>query len=78
MPAGTNTTGNFDIARSIIRMKPARLATQGMPAAGTQRLSDISDTARAALIEMRRVLGVLREDTQAETADGTRSRHYAS
>jgi len=40
-----------------------------MPTAGAQKLLDIGDTARAALTEMRRLLGVLREDTQAETAD---------
>ena len=37
----------------------------GMPAAGAQRLSAIGDTARAALTEMRRLLGVLREDTRS-------------
>jgi signal transduction histidine kinase len=37
-----------------------------MPAAGAQRLSAIGDTARAALTEMRRLLGVLREDTGDE------------
>jgi len=40
-----------------------------MPAAGAQRLSEIGDTARAGLTEMRRLLGVLREDAQAEAAD---------
>jgi len=40
-----------------------------MPAAGAQRLSAIGDTARAALTEMRRLLGVLREDTRATVAD---------
>nr|BFE79095.1 hypothetical protein GCM10020093_016960 [Planobispora longispora] len=40
-----------------------------MPAAGAERLSAIGDTARAALTEMRRLLGVLREDAGAEAAD---------
>jgi signal transduction histidine kinase len=40
-----------------------------MPAAGAQRLSSIGDTARAALTEMRRLLGVLREDTRGDPAD---------
>ena len=57
------------ISMVVVQAETARLTTQGMPAAGAQRLSDISDTARTALTEMRRVLGVLREDTQAETAD---------
>ena len=38
-----------------------------MPAAGAQRLSAIGDTARSALTEMRRLLGVLREDADADT-----------
>jgi signal transduction histidine kinase len=57
------------ISMVVVQAETARLTTQGMPAAGAQRLSDIGDTARTALTEMRRVLGVLREDTQAETAD---------
>jgi len=45
------------------------MATPGMAAAGAQRLSAIGDTARAALTEMRRLLGILREDVQPEAAD---------
>ncbi len=52
-----------------VQAETARLATPGMPAAGAQQLSAIGDTARAALTEMRRLLGVLREDSGAETAD---------
>jgi signal transduction histidine kinase len=37
-----------------------------MPAAGAQRLSAIGDTARTALTEMRRLLGVLREDADTD------------
>jgi signal transduction histidine kinase len=40
-----------------------------MPAAGAQRLSSIGDTARAALTEMRRLLGVLREDTETDVVE---------
>jgi signal transduction histidine kinase len=48
-----------------VQAETARLATPGMPAAGAQRLLEIGDTARAGLTEMRRLLGVLREDAQA-------------
>jgi signal transduction histidine kinase len=48
-----------------VQAETARLTTPGMPAAGAQRLSAIGDTARAALTEMRRLLGVLREDTRS-------------
>ncbi|MGH8888633.1 MAG: sensor histidine kinase [Acidothermaceae bacterium] len=50
------------ISMVAVQAETARLATPGMPAAGAQRLSAIGDTARAALTEMRRLLGVLRED----------------
>ena len=40
-----------------VQAETARLTTAGMPAAGAQRLSAIGDTARAALTEMRRLLG---------------------
>ena len=45
-----------------------------MPAAGAKRLSAIGDTARAALTEMRRLLGVLREDADTGVAVGSRNR----
>ena len=48
-----------------VQAETARLATPGMPAAGAQRLREIGDTARTGLTEMRRLLGVLREDAQA-------------
>jgi signal transduction histidine kinase len=57
------------ISMVAVQAETARLATPGMPAAGAQRLSAIGDTARSALTEMRRLLGVLREDAQAGTAD---------
>ena len=55
------------ISMIAVQAETARLTTTGMPAAGAQRLSAIGDTARAALTEMRRLLGVLREDTLAAT-----------
>jgi signal transduction histidine kinase len=57
------------ISMIAVQAETARLATPGMPAAGAQRLSAIGDTARAALTEMRRLLGVLREDTATVLAD---------
>jgi signal transduction histidine kinase len=56
------------ISMIAVQTETARLTTPGMPAAGAQRLSEIGDTARAGLTEMRRLLGVLREDAQAEAA----------
>ncbi|MGE5132872.1 MAG: sensor histidine kinase [Gemmatimonadota bacterium] len=53
------------ISMISVQAETARLATPGMPEAGAQRLSAIGDTARTALTEMRRLLGVLREDAQA-------------
>ena len=57
------------VSMIAVQAETARLATPGMPAAGAQQLSAIGDTARAALTEMRRLLGVLREDSGVETAD---------
>jgi signal transduction histidine kinase len=57
------------ISMIAVQAETARLTTAGMPAAGAQRLSAIGDTARAALTEMRRLLGVLREDTRADAED---------
>jgi len=57
------------ISMIAVQAETARLTTPDMPAAGAQRLSAIGDTARAALTEMRRLLGVLREDTRASAAD---------
>jgi signal transduction histidine kinase len=55
------------ISMIAVQAETARLATPGMPEAGAHRLLDIGDTARAALTEMRRLLGVLREDARAAT-----------
>ncbi|MER6135856.1 sensor histidine kinase [Streptomyces sp. NPDC001815] len=53
------------ISMIAVQAETARLTTQGMPADGATRLLAIGDTARAALTEMRRLLGVLREDADA-------------
>ena len=57
------------ISMISVQAETARLATPGMPAAGAQRLQEIGDTARTGLTEMRRLLGVLREDAQAAGPD---------
>lgn len=51
------------ISMIAVQAETARLTTPDLPAAGAQRFASIGDTARAALTEMRRLLGVLREDT---------------
>lgn len=53
------------ISMIAVQAETARLATPGMPTAGARRLLEIGDTARAALTEMRRLLGVLRDDARA-------------
>ena len=60
------------ISMIAVQAETARLTTPGMPAAGAQRLSAIGDTARTALTEMRRLLGVLREDTRADAVSDRR------
>jgi len=57
------------ISMVVVLAENARLAIPGMPAAGAARLSAIGDTARAALTDTRRLLGVLRDDGEAETAE---------
>ena len=57
------------ISMIAVQAETARLTTPGLPAAGAQRFAEIGDTARAGLTEMRRLLGVLRED--AEDAGAT-------
>ncbi|MFI6392696.1 sensor histidine kinase [Nonomuraea sp. NPDC050540] len=56
------------ISMVAVQAETARVSVAGMSPAGAQRLSAIGDTARAALTEMRRLLGVLREDAGASTA----------
>jgi signal transduction histidine kinase len=52
------------ISMIAVQAETARVATPGMPDTGARRLLEIGDTARAALTEMRRLLGVLREDAR--------------
>jgi signal transduction histidine kinase len=51
------------ISMIAVQAETARLTAPGLPPATAQRLRSIGDTARAGLTEMRRLLGVLREDT---------------
>jgi signal transduction histidine kinase len=54
------------ISLIAVQAETARLTTPGMPPDGARRLAAIGDTARSALTEMRRLLGVLREDAGTE------------
>ncbi|HEY6792563.1 MAG TPA: histidine kinase, partial [Trebonia sp.] len=54
------------ISMIAVRAETARLTTPGMPPAGADRLLEIGDAARAGLTDMRRLLGVLREDVSAD------------
>ena len=53
------------ISMIAVLAETGRLATPGLPEAGARRFREIGDTARAGLTEMRRLLGVLREDATA-------------
>jgi signal transduction histidine kinase len=57
------------ISMIAVLAETGRLATPGLPEAGARRFLEIGDTARAGLTEMRRLLGVLREDA-ADTGPG--------
>ncbi len=59
------------ISMIAVLAETGRLTTPGLPEAGARRFTEIGDTARAGLTEMRRLLGVLREDAAAaeEAAD---------
>lgn len=54
------------ISMIAVQAESARLTTPGLPPAGAQRFSAIGHTARSALTEMRRLLGVLREDAETD------------
>jgi len=54
------------ISMVSVQAETARLTTPGMPELGERRLREIGDTARASLTEMRRLLGVLREDAAGQ------------
>jgi len=54
------------ISMIAVQAETSRLTTPGLPDAGAQRFAAIGDTARAGLTEMRRLLGVLREDAELD------------
>src|SRR4029079_2815892 len=58
------------ISMIAVQAETARLTTLDMPEEGARRLAAIGDTARSALTEMRRLLGVLREDASAPVSPG--------
>jgi signal transduction histidine kinase len=62
------------ISMIAVLAETGRLTTPGLPEAGALRFTEIGDTARSGLTEMRRLLGVLREDAVAteEAADESR------
>ena len=66
------------ISMIAVQAETARLTTPGMPAEGARRLLAIGDTARTALTEMRRLLGVLREDAGPRAAPPARSPAWSS
>jgi signal transduction histidine kinase len=55
-----------------VQAETGRLTTNGLTADGERRFREIGDTARTALTEMRRLLGVLREDVDP-VASATRA-----
>ena len=58
------------ITMIAVLSETGRLATPGLPEAGARRFAEIGDTARSGLTEMRRLLGVLREDAEAPRDPG--------
>ncbi|MER5259774.1 sensor histidine kinase [Streptomyces sp. NPDC002855] len=60
------------ISMIAVQAETARLTTPGLPAVGAERFLAIGDTARMALTEMRRLLGVLREDAGGGTTPDRR------
>jgi signal transduction histidine kinase len=56
------------VSMVAVQAETARLTTPGLPDAGARQLLAIGDTARTALTDMRRLLGVLREDAEIEPA----------
>ena len=57
------------VSMIAVQAETARLTVPGMPSDGAKQLLSIGNTARAALAEMRRLLGVLREDIEDEAAE---------
>ena len=62
------------ISMIAVQAESARLTVSGLPPEGSRRLSAIGDTARTALTEMRRLVGVLREATRGVEADAESQR----
>ena len=60
------------ISMIAVQAENARLTTPGLPPEGATRFLAIGNTARTALTEMRRLLGVLREDAQDPTPGAQR------
>ncbi|MBO1333568.1 sensor histidine kinase [Streptomyces sp. VRA16 Mangrove soil] len=56
------------ISTLSVQAETARYTTPGLPPEGAEKFLAIGDTARLALTEMRRLLGVLREDVPEEAA----------
>ena len=54
------------VSAIAVQAESARLTTEGLPEEGRAHFEAIGQTARDALTEMRRLLGVLREDANAE------------
>ncbi len=54
------------VSMIAVQAETARLTTPGLPEEGKQRFKAIGDTARDSLSELRRLLGVLREDAPGE------------
>jgi signal transduction histidine kinase len=55
------------VSAIAVQAESARLTTDGLPEEGRAHFEAIGQTARDALTEMRRLLGVLREDANAES-----------
>jgi signal transduction histidine kinase len=62
------------ISSLSVQAETARLTTPGLPAEGAERLLAIGETARQALTEMRRLLGVLRDDARPPAPAGAATR----
>ena len=56
------------VSAIAVQAESARLTIEGLPEEGRAHFEAIGQTARDALTEMRRLLGVLREDAKAEAA----------
>jgi signal transduction histidine kinase len=58
------------VSAIAVQAETARLTTEGLPEEGRAHFESIGDTARDALNEMRRLLGVLREDADGKAERG--------